>query len=200
MNNSNQENGALGKLDGCITTFTGLKLNLTDPKPEQINIIDLAKGLAYQGHFSGQTPRFYSVAQHCLLVCDLIQERVDMARAGLDTMTGDVDWRNPLGLLQCALLHDAPEYCLKDMVKPLKVSLPDFVQIEKNMEAVIFEKFNVDPKYMKDVKKFDNIAQRMQFKDYNEKRDIIYLNPEQALWAFLNRYNMYFNENVKLTF
>ena len=61
--------------DGCIDTYSGLKFSFKNPKPEQIEIYDIARGLSFRGHFGGQTPKFFSVAQHSLFVCDLLPLR-----------------------------------------------------------------------------------------------------------------------------
>ena len=81
-----------------IRTHTGLRFDLLDPRPEAIDPRDVAHALARLCRFGGHVRRFYSVAQHSLLVADLA----------------------PLGLELPALLHDASEAYLGDVVAPLE--------------------------------------------------------------------------------
>ena len=56
----------------CIQTYSGRQLNLLAPDPTQIEIADIAHGLAYQCCFNGQARYFYSIAQHSLLVAQQV--------------------------------------------------------------------------------------------------------------------------------
>lgn len=89
---------------GWFQTFTGLKVPMFDPKPEHINIADIAHGLAYQCRFRGQTATFYSVAQHSVYV----------ARHCEHPLVG--------------LLHDAAEYITGDWPRPQKHAMPAALQ------------------------------------------------------------------------
>ena len=170
------------KLDGCINTFSGGKLNLMNPQVENITILDIAKGLAYKGHFAGQTPNFFSIAQHSLMVCDLMEEE-----------HGD----NPL-LMLTGLLHDASEAYIGDMVKPLKVFLPNFQEVENRLQDVIFKKFNLDGRQMPLVKKYDKISQDIEYENfYGYESEIEYLSPEESLIKFMDRYYQYVSNKVK---
>lgn len=82
-----------------IITYTGKTFNLLNPKPEQVCIEDIAHSLAYQCRYTGHTRKFYSVAQHCVLMA----ENKDLP--------GD-----PL----MKLLHDADEAYIGDMARPWK--------------------------------------------------------------------------------
>jgi len=77
--------------DGCINTFSGLKFSFENPAIEQINIFDISKGLAFKAHFGGQTENYFSIAQHTLLVIQLMPSR----------------WKNKYQMAMAALLHDA---------------------------------------------------------------------------------------------
>ena len=83
-----------------VSTYTGKQFFPLDPQQDQVDIEDIAHGLAYQCRFNGQTRYFYSVAQHSLIVAGLVPKRLYLA----------------------ALLHDAAEAYMGDMVKPLKQS------------------------------------------------------------------------------
>lgn len=88
----------------CVTnieTHTGLYLDLANPKPEQISIRDLARGLSQVCRFGAQTNRFYSVAEHSVR-CSL---------------------HAPVGYRLAALLHDAHEAYIGDITAPMKFVL-----------------------------------------------------------------------------
>lgn len=168
-------------LDGHINTYSGKKLNLLDPSPEDINIHDIARGLSYNSHFGGQTPHFFSIAQHCLLVCYLMEE----------------DGKDNPDLLMAALLHDASEAYLGDMVKPLKVLLPAFQNIERGMMEVIFNKYQIPMQLLALVKPYDQKAQEMEYLAFYKKGDPMYhMTPEESLGRFKERYYHLFNRRI----
>ena len=122
------EHKSFRKLDGCINTFSGLKFDILNPTVDMINIEDIARGLAYKAHFGGQTPFYFSIAQHSLLVVHFMKD---------DGITN----KKPLLL---GLLHDAAEAYIGDMVKPLKIHLPLFCEVEDRIMGVICECFDLD--------------------------------------------------------
>ena len=128
-----------------ISTYLGNRFFPLEPKIDQIHIEDIAHGLAYICRFNGQTSEFYSVAQHSLIVCDLVVEEFKFA----------------------ALLHDAAEAYLGDMVKPLKRLLPAFADIEHRVSEIIAEAFNIPPSDYAAIKQADLIALA------TEKRDLM---------------------------
>lgn len=105
--------------------LSGRRLDLLDPDPGDIEIADIAHGLARVARWNGQTqgPHAFSVAQHVLLV-----ERI----AGVI----NPDWAKPWRL--AALLHDAPEYVIGDLISPFKTAIGlDYKAFElKLLEAV----------------------------------------------------------------
>ncbi|MFZ2268240.1 MAG: hypothetical protein WAV95_11750 [Azonexus sp.] len=105
-----------------VSTFLGHRFFLTSPHIDDVAIEDIAHGLAYQCRFNGQTREFYSVAQHSLMVMQLV----------------------PVPLRLAALLHDAAEAYLGDMVKPLKNLFPEFSAIESRVMQIIGQRFAVD--------------------------------------------------------
>ncbi len=111
--------------------LSGRRLNLLDPSPLDIEIGDIAVGLARVARWNGQTSGDWalSVAQHSLLVEDLLDHfRDDPPPA----------WR----LL--ALLHDAPEYVVGDLITPFKGALGgDYVLIERRLMAAIRLRFGL---------------------------------------------------------
>src|SRR5437660_12818578 len=90
--------------------LSGRRLDLLDPSPLDIEIGDIAHGLARVARWNGQTrgAHPFSVAQHCLVVERLVQElRPMLSRA--DRLA--------------ALLHDAPEYVIGDLISPFKAAV-----------------------------------------------------------------------------
>lgn len=104
-----------------VTTFTGRCLDLIRPDPADIDIRDIAHSLAMQCRFNGHTKRFYSVAQHTVLVSNLLE--------GDDALWG--------------LLHDAAETYVSDIPRPLKAQLPEFEIAEDRMLKAIIIRFGL---------------------------------------------------------
>ncbi len=110
--------------------LSGRRLDLLDPSPLDIEIADIAHGLARVARWNGQTEgaHIYSVAQHSLLV-----ETIAHGRARLD---------RPARL--AALLHDAPEYVIGDMISPFKAVIGDaYKSVEARLLAAIHRRFGV---------------------------------------------------------
>lgn len=111
--------------------LSGRRLDLLDPSPLDIEIEDIATGLARVARWNGQTQGewAFSVAQHSLLVEQLLGRfRTDLPAA----------WR----LL--ALLHDAPEYVIGDLITPFKSALSgDYRQIERRLMQAIRLRFGL---------------------------------------------------------
>jgi 5'-deoxynucleotidase YfbR-like HD superfamily hydrolase len=96
-----------------IQTYTGKAFELLDPKPEQIDIVDIAHALSNLCRFTGHSKQHYSVAQHSCLVAT-ITERMWWEEHGSPC---------PPPVLLAALLHDAPEAYVGDVSTPLKIAL-----------------------------------------------------------------------------
>jgi 5'-deoxynucleotidase YfbR-like HD superfamily hydrolase len=113
--------------------LSGRRLDLLDPSPLDIEIADIAHGLARVARWNGQTsgPNIFSVAQHTLLV-----------EAVMRAQSPRVDTRVRLA----ALLHDAPEYVIGDMISPFKAVLgEDYKAVEKRLLAAIHIRFGLPP-------------------------------------------------------
>jgi hypothetical protein len=105
--------------------LSGRRLDLLDPSPLDIEIADIAHGLARVARWNGQTSgaHIFSVAQHTLLVEAVMREQMPR-----------VDARFRLA----ALLHDAPEYVIGDMISPFKAVLGgDYKAVEKRLLSAI---------------------------------------------------------------
>lgn len=110
-----------------IQTATGVRLNVGRPETAHVVPLDVAWALARVCRFGGHLmPAHYSVAQHSVLV------------------STHVELRDP-ALALAALLHDADEYVLGDVVGPLKTLLPDYNRLQSRWSARIAEVFGLVP-------------------------------------------------------
>ncbi|WP_395687068.1 hydrolase [Aestuariivirga sp.] len=130
--------------------LSGRRLDLLNPSPLDIEIEDIAHGLARVARWNGQTKgdHAFSVAQHCVLVHDIAIH--------LDPALG-----RPERL--AALLHDAPEYVVGDMISPFKAALGlDYKDFEKRLLAAIHLRFGLHaaspPRLETFIKRCDRIA------------------------------------------
>jgi uncharacterized protein len=111
--------------------LSGRRLDLIDPSPLDIEIADIAHGLARVARWNGQTSgaHIFSVAQHTLLVEAVLRAE----RPRIDTK-----------LRLAALLHDAPEYVIGDMISPFKAVLGgDYKVVEKRLLSAIHIRFGL---------------------------------------------------------
>lgn len=113
--------------DTWIQTNSGVKFDFLNVTEEMININDIAHSLSLICRFNGHCKEFYSVAEHSYW----------LSRYVLDTTNDKKKARE-------ALLHDAAEYVIADIAKPIKASLPQYRIIEKGIEKVIATKFSLD--------------------------------------------------------
>lgn len=130
--------------------LSGRRLDLLNPSALDIEISDIAHGLARVARWNGQTTgtHAFSVAQHCLLVEKLVGDlRPNLAK--------------PLRL--AALLHDAPEYVIGDLISPFKAAVGiDYKDFEIKLLAAIHIRFGLPPALPKEaallIKRADTIA------------------------------------------
>jgi len=115
--------------------LSGRRLDLLDPSPLDVEIEDIAHGLARVARWNGQTKgaHAFSVAQHCVLVERLASEL------------------SPSGLARearlMALLHDAPEYVIGDLISPFKAAVGiNYKSLELKLQAAIHIRFGLPPK------------------------------------------------------
>ena len=119
--------------------LSGRRLDLLDTSPLDVEIADIAHGLARVARWNGQTSgtHIFSVAQHTLLVEAVMREQAPR-----------VDARVRLA----ALLHDAPEYVIGDMISPFKAVLGgDYKAVEKRLLAAIHIRFGLPPELSPDI-------------------------------------------------
>jgi len=130
--------------------LSGRRLDLLDPTPMDIEVADIAHGLAFVARWNGQTAGdfAYSVAEHSLLVTDIFIAMNPSA---------PVKWQ------LAALLHDAPEYVIGDMISPVKSALgPDYGELDDRLMAAIHIRFGLPAvlpvAVKKQIKKADKIS------------------------------------------
>lgn len=134
--------------------LSGRRLDLLDPTPMDIEIEDIAHGLAFVARWNGQTRGdfAYSVAEHSLLVTELFT-RMNPGIAG--------KWK------LAALLHDAPEYVIGDMISPVKASVGDgYGELDDRLTAAIHIRFGLPAvlpaMIKKQIKQADHISAWME--------------------------------------
>lgn len=130
--------------------LSGRRLDLLDPTPMDIEIADIAHGLAFVARWNGQTRGdfAYSVAEHSILVEEIFQ---------LLYPKEPVKWR------LAALLHDAPEYVIGDMISPVKAAVgPSYGELDDRLTAAIHIRFGLPAKLpvaiKRKIKKADKVS------------------------------------------
>lgn len=125
--------------DQWVETYTGKKFYFSAPTAHMIDIVDIAHALSNLCRYNGHTSSFYSVAEHCILLCSkYVEENPD------DITTA-----------RAMLLHDASEAYMCDMPSPIKHSMPQFRDMESRIEPVIFAKYGVPNPLPRIVKEWD---------------------------------------------
>ncbi|MEQ1967389.1 HD family hydrolase [Xenorhabdus nematophila] len=167
-----------------IATRTGRHLNYSHVTSADIDIQDIAQGLANECRFNGQIQNFYSVAQHSVYVSQLVPPEYALE----------------------GLLHDATEAYCKDVPSPLKCLLPTYQIIERNIDIAVRRKFGLPIGLSQAVKHADLVMLATERRDLDvdvagkpwpiltgitasDDIAIMPLTPPQALSAFMNRYH-----------
>lgn len=182
--------------------LSGRRLDLLDPSPMDIEIEDIAHGLARVARWNGQTSGKYafSVAQHSVLVEEFIQ-----------ILKPDL----PIKWQLAALLHDAPEYVVGDMISPFKAAIGlDYKSLEHRLQSAIHIRFGLQADIPKTIEKLIKRAdltsayfEAIQLAGFTEaeaaklwkkpKNIVSYkinpLPPEDAKEAFIERFNLLLN-------
>jgi hypothetical protein len=116
-----------------MQTVSGRQFWPLDPRPEEIHIEDIAHALSQLCRYGGHCNRFYSVAEHC----------VHVSRAAPDH------------LKMQALLHDASEAYLSDVIRPIKSHLANYLTVEAELERAIATRFDLAWPHPPEVKRLD---------------------------------------------
>lgn len=154
-----------------IKTFTGKYINVFNPKPESIDIEDIAHALSYVCRFAGHTRYFYSVAQHSVEVMKMVKRENRLA----------------------ALLHDATEAYMCDLPRPIKSRMNEYKKVEETLMRVIAERFEVAYPFDSEIKVADNFQLVKEFnylmrKEWNPEDHIEILSQTDSKMLFLSCY------------
>jgi len=171
----------MNKKGDWIQTFSGVKFWSLDPDIEDVRIFDIAHALSNMCRYNGHCKKFYSVAEHSIIVSKFVLE--EFALAGL--------------------LHDAAEAYLSDVPRPVKKYLNGYKGYESRLMSVIYRAFGIKKtmEMRNHVKCIDERLLRTELeqvmltgtkaiKFYEEPIDvkIAYLQPVDAEIEFLERY------------
>jgi len=131
--------------DGVFNAASGTLIDINRPTPDMICIEDIAAALSKICRFGGHSSTFYSVAQHSVIVAAIAPEY----------------------LCREALLHDAAEAYLGDVIKPLKNLLGiAYEELENDFMKAITRKFNLDASKLLEIKQYDKMALEVEHKRF----------------------------------
>jgi len=177
------EEAAALPLGDWFLTQSGKQFWPLAPRVQDLDIYDIAHALAHICRYGGHCNPFYSVAQHSVHVSYLVPK--EWSREGL--------------------MHDATEAYCGDMVRPLKIQMPAYREVEANIWKVIATRYNLALELPKEVKQADDVALMTERRDVMPKSLIPWsvraepdpgiirpLSPEEARYLFLRRYKQLF--------
>lgn len=157
--------------------LSGRRLDLLDPTPMDIEVEDIAHGLAFVARWNGQTRGDwpYSVAEHSLLVEEIFSRQ----NPGIATR-----WQ------LAALLHDAPEYVIGDMISPVKAAIgAQYGELDLRLTAAVHLRFGLPAQIpaliKKAIKSADKISawlEAVQIAGFSEQEaDKLFGRPDSAV-------------------
>jgi hypothetical protein len=170
--------------EGFLPTCTGRRVHIADPLPDEIDIEDIAHGLSHVCRFAGHVPLYYSVAQHSLLVSELLDERTVMAATAEST--------DRLRYLGDATAHDLVDQGIVRREGWMMVAnaittavLQDriyrgvtYAELERRMMAAVCGRFGLPPMMPPEVAAADNVVLA------TELRDVCHHTPEVCVsWS-----------------
>jgi hypothetical protein len=147
-----------------LQTGSGGRVSVLDPRPEEFRLDDIARATAKLCRFNGHCIDFYSVAQHCVLGAKFALKNISYFVA------------------KEFLLHDATEAYVGDMIRPVKIMIPEFGVVEDRFTVAIGKKFNTPTKMSPECHLIDNIMVTW------EKRDLL---PNSEAWPRLPDISIY---------
>lgn len=135
---------------GLVNTISGKVLDIFNPLDQQIDIDDIAHALSLICRYCGHVNQFYSVAQHCVIVSQYVKPRYAIE----------------------ALLHDATEAYMGDMISPIKKIIHAFSSIEDTLARAIYRRFGVRSSKTShaNIKKIDTKALITEMRDLTNRR------------------------------
>ena len=140
--------------ESCISTGSGRFFDLLRPEEYDYDIEEIAGALSNLCRYTGHVNRFYSVAEHSVLVSRLLPDKLALA----------------------GLLHDASEAFVGDVSSPLKRLLPEYRKIEENIQEAIARHFNVPYPFPHEIHEADK---RMY---WNERQTVADNGVRDTLW------------------
>lgn len=174
---------AEGSMNDWFLTASGRRLHVLTPDPEWVHIDDIAHALSHLCRFGGHSREFYSVAQHCVLVSELVPP--DHALLGL--------------------MHDATEAYLGDIIRPVKALLKEYSDLETLWRIAIADRFGLPRDLPSCIKDADLTALVTERRDLiradgdpwredklgykPDPRRIVPMDPRAARRAFLGRFD-----------
>lgn len=164
--------------------LSGRRLDLLDPSPLDIEIEDIARGLARVARWNGQTSgdHAFSVAEHSVVVENLLGQLYPQSTT-VDRMT--------------ALLHDAAEYVIGDMISPFKAALGyDYRAFEQRLDEAVNRRFDLPaktpPRLKKRIKRCDVICawfEATQIAGFTvEEADQLFITPPDGVHVTIDPY------------
>lgn len=127
-----------GRVGDWLQTFTGRAFWPLDPRSEDVDPVDIAHALSLLCRYGGHVQAFYSVAEHCVLMSEAVASENAL-------------W---------ALLHDATEAYVGDLIRPLKHAMPAYRTAEDRLMTVICDRFGIGYDCPAEVKAADNRIMR----------------------------------------
>lgn len=145
-----------------MQTASGKAFFLADPRPEEVDVHDIAHALANQARYNGHTQKFYSVAQHAVLVSSWMMQ----------------DGWSP-SACYAGLHHDSAEAYTGDVPSYLKHIVPEFKVVEQRVEEAVNIALGSAPEYglAATIKNYDLLALA------TEKRDVLGPNNSEFTWG-----------------
>lgn len=149
------------KLKMPCNTVDGVLHDLADLNPYEVSLEAIATGLANQCRYNGQVKKFYSVAEHCVLLCRFAKKA-----------TFDEQFQKQL------LMHDASEAYVGDIIRGLKDKLPEFITLEDQIIKKIFTRYEIAYPLPVLLKEFDHRICKDEMKVLQKITD-----PELERWV-----------------
>lgn len=172
----------------AISTYDGGFFDFENPEGYTYSIYSIAHALSNICRYGGHSTKFYSVAEHSVLVSKLV----------------------PDDLALTALFHDASEAFVGDMPTPLKAMFPEYKKLEERIQKSISDQFGLVYPYPPEIKLADKMmykAEREQITTIDDNvwyadipaanTDVQCLSPELARWQFLQRFDEIRQERLK---
>ena len=169
--------GSILKQRAWQKMLSGRRLDVIDPSPLDIEIGDIAHGLAFQARWNGQTKGdfVFSVANHSILVWNIFS---------IENPKIEKKWQ------LVSLLHDAPEYVIGDLISPVKKEVgSSYINLEKKLQEAIHIRFGLPALVPNKIKSKIKIADRKaawieatEIAGFNKKEaNKIFLKPDEKI-------------------